>query len=152
MWPAALHGLCSKAEKKKTLAQWETLVVSRLELIGSLILTIWNESSTDDGEREPDGDGDGRETECIGVAREVPAGAVLEEASQSFTPAEQQDGIGRVGLECHGRYGELHLDPDTRIRHEDVFSDKAPERAVAENGRSRVAEGAHQHCLGIVEK
>ena len=26
-WPAALCGLCSKAEKKKTLAQWETLVV-----------------------------------------------------------------------------------------------------------------------------
>ena len=25
-WPAALRGLCSKAEKKKTLAQWETLV------------------------------------------------------------------------------------------------------------------------------
>ena len=25
-WPAALRGLCSKAEKKKTLGQWETLV------------------------------------------------------------------------------------------------------------------------------
>ena len=26
VWPAALCGLCSKAKKKKTLAQWETLV------------------------------------------------------------------------------------------------------------------------------
>ena len=26
-WPATLRGLCSKAEKKKTLAQWETLII-----------------------------------------------------------------------------------------------------------------------------
>ena len=26
-WPAALRGLCSKAEKTKTLAQWETLFI-----------------------------------------------------------------------------------------------------------------------------
>ena len=36
VWPAALCGLCSEAEKKKTLAQWETLV-----LICKKKYTLW---------------------------------------------------------------------------------------------------------------
>ena len=71
----------------------------------------------------------------------------MEEVPQGLAPAKEKDGVGRVRLEGHGPDGELHLDPVAWIRHEDVFSDEAPEREVAEDGRPRVAEGAHQHCV-----